>query len=268
MSESFVKSLYIYPLKSAQGLAVDTLNIDAAGPQYDREWMVVKKSNRSFVSQRTHPIMSQLSTDLKNQNLIVKTPGFEDLAIPLDRRSPTRLEVSLFGKTVLAEKVGAIYDQWLSDFLKTEVLLVRTPEDNQRTTSGRNGPKTSIRFPDGYPFLLTNNATLDDLNSRLSQSVSMARFRPNIVIENDQADSEDHWDRFSIGTVDFLAVKACTRCAVIDVDPQTGKRSPTVSTALKKYRTDDGAILFGMNLSHTSTGTLSVGDRVENISEK
>ncbi len=268
MSESFVKSLFIYPLKSAQGLAVETLTVDEAGPQYDREWMLVKKSNGSFISQRTHPMMSQLATEFKDQHLIIKSTGFDNLAIPLSERSSTPVEVSLFGKTVIAEKVGAGFDKWFSDVLKSEVLLVRTPKENHRTTSGRNGPKTSIRFPDGYPFLLTNTATLAELNSRLEQPVTMARFRPNIVIENDRADSEDQWKSFRVGTVDFLAVKACTRCAVIDVDPQTGQRSPGVSSTLKKYRTNEGGILFGMNLSHTSTGHLQAGDRVESISEK
>lgn len=37
-------------------------------------------------------------------------------------------------------------------------------------------------FADGFPFLMTNQASLDDLNSRLASPLPMARFRPKCVL--------------------------------------------------------------------------------------
>ena len=39
------------------------------------------------------------------------------------------------------------------------------------------------RFVDVAPILVTNNASLHDLNSKLDDPIPMNRFRPNVVIE-------------------------------------------------------------------------------------
>lgn len=267
MTNAVVKSLFIYPLKSAKGISVSQLLIDESGPLFDREWMLVKRGTKSFISQRTHPIMGQLECQLDEKDLKISQPNGDFVSLPLAERSGQFSEVSLFNKPVMAETVGPIADEWFSEFLKTEVIAVRVPSSNSRTTSGRHGPETRIRFPDGYPFLMTNVATLDQLNQRLSQPITMSRFRPNILIEGPIAEAEDSWSAFDIGEVSFLAVKACSRCAIIDIDPISGKKSNLVSTELKKYRQKENQILFGMNLSHISEGTISVGTSLSNIKE-
>ncbi len=268
MSRPHVHSLHIYPLKSAKGIEVDTLSIDAAGARFDREWMLVKKKTKSFLSQRTHPKMSQLTTLMSSNALQVEFPGVSPITLPLEHSLSENIEVLIFGKPVIAERVGAEQDAWFSEVLGTEVFLVRTCQNNRRTTSGNHGPITPIRFPDGYPFLLTNTETLSTLNARLPEPIEMTRFRPNIVISGAKSDIEDQWQSFVIGSLSFLAVKACTRCSIIDVNPNTGNKSPSVSTELKKYRRDDGNILFGVNLSHTHQGTIKKGSPLINIVEK
>ncbi len=266
MSSPKIKALTIYPLKSAKGVSLQEIQIDSAGPIWDREWMLVRKQTKAFVSQRTHPQMCQLRCQLEEGFLKVQWPGKEDIEIPLTAPSGEAVEATLFNKTVGSVSIGKSFDLWFSEALQTEVMLVRVPKNNQRTTSGRNGPSTSLRFADGYPFLLTSDSTLKHLNSRLPAPVPMARFRPNIEIEDAPTDQEDQWSSFSINGVNFLAVKACSRCAIIDVDPATGEKSKTVSRELKKYRQKDGSLLFGINLSHTNCGRIHVGAPLENLS--
>jgi hypothetical protein len=46
-------------------------------------------------------------------------------------------------------------------------------------------------------------------------------------------------------------VKPCSRCQMVDVDPQTGAPGQSVLRTLAGYRRDsrlDGAVSFGMNL--------------------
>jgi hypothetical protein len=62
-------------------------------------------------------------------------------------------------------------------------------------------------------------ASLDDLRTRLSDNeasqVSMANFRPNIVVTGCDAFDEDKWMELRIGRAQFTSVKPCTRFVVI-----------------------------------------------------
>ena len=48
------------------------------------------------------------------------------------------------------------------------------------------------RFSDGFPILITNTASLAELNDRLNAPLPMNRFRPNLVIDGLDAFDEDH----------------------------------------------------------------------------
>ena len=72
-------------------------------------------------------------------------------------------------------------------------------------------------FADGFPLLVANQASLDDLNARLRAKgvgpVPMDRFRPNIVVQGEwEAFEEDHTAMITTGAVSMAFVKPCTRC--------------------------------------------------------
>ena len=100
----------------------------------------------------------------------------------------------------------------------------------------------------------------------------MSRFRPNIVLEELEAHTEDHLGELiihtSYGQAQLHLVKPCPRCAIPDINPHTAISSPEVNDTLRGYRTlarVDGAICFGMNsIVHTGVGQiLAVGQQVE-----
>lgn len=262
-----ITQLNIYPLKSAKGLRLSEMIVTGSGPRFDRQWMIAKP-NGQFVSQRTHPKLSQIQPELTESSLNLSAPNMERLLIPLDQPTDDFLEIKIFGKEAKAQKLGSLFDEWISDYLNESLHLVRSEESGARRTSGNRGPVTPIHFADGYPFLLTNQSTLDFLNKKLPSPISMDRFRPNIVIKTDNHDEEDLWKSFSINNLPFLSVKACTRCKIIDIDPTTGASSKQVSQALKSYRMEEGQIVFGQNLIHQATGKIKVGDSLESIELK
>jgi uncharacterized protein len=259
-----VKALYVYPLKSAQGIRLKEMHIDSMGPRFDREWMLVN-ANNVFISQRTHPLLSQISTELTEDQLIVRSKNQDDLHIDFNFPSLSSITVKIFNDMTPAQSLSIQYDQWFSHFLGENVKLVRCPQTPSRFTSKRHAPPSQIRFPDGYPFLITNQTSLDELNSKLSRPIEMTRFRPNIVIEHAVANQEDQWKEFELGSIRFKSVKACTRCKIIDIDPKTGISSKEVSQTLKQYRTKEGSIIFGNNLIHSNEGSIKVGDTLNNI---
>ena len=136
-------------------------------------------------------------------------------------------------------------------------------DDARPLGSSTAQPGDQVSFADGFPFLLLSVASLDKLNRRLSLSVSMDRFRPNIVIEGCEPHAEDRWDRIRIGEVPFRFAKPCARCLVTTVDQTTGERGREPLRTLSTYRTVDGQILFGQNLVHEGRGAVGVGDPVE-----
>lgn len=257
-----ISSLHIYPLKAAKGIKLDKMTITHTGPKYDREWMLIDK-NLNFISQRTSPQMGQLNTQLTETELVITAEGLSPLKIDLNDYGSQDEVVKIFGKETKAHVLDKQYADWFSNFLNKEVQLVRSPKADTRHTSGNHGPMTPILFPDGYPFLLTNEATLEELNQKLSRPITMNRFRPNLVVTGVSTNTEDTWKQFEINSVQFNAVKACTRCVVIQLDPATGQKNPEVNKVLSSYRMKDGKIVFGQNLIHFNQGEIKVGDTIK-----
>ena len=97
------------------------------------------------------------------------------------------LSVTVWGEICEAVEVSDSASKWFSDYLNTPgVILVQFSESLTRKTD----PKYSVHqengqtaFSDGFPFLITSDASIDELNSKLDEPVSMEHFRPNIVLE-------------------------------------------------------------------------------------
>ena len=86
--------------------------------------------------------------------------------------------------------------------------LVRIGKQFRRPVSTSGRIKGDVfTFADGYPFLAISEASLADLNDRISrqgeEAVPMNRFRPNLVISGSSAFAEDNWPRLKIGSVFF-----------------------------------------------------------------
>lgn len=57
-------------------------------------------------------------------------------------------------------------------------------------------------------------ASLAELNSRLTDALPMNRFRPNFVVRGLDAWDEDTWERLQIGDLKFLVNTPNGRCKV------------------------------------------------------
>ena len=124
-----------------------------------------------------------------------------------------------------------------------------------------------LSFADGFPFLLTNEASLRDLQQRCRASVRMEQFRPNLVVTGAQAWEEDSWKTLRIGDVVFDVVKPCSRCIFTTISPEKGQKHPAAEplSTLQSFRTNpaNGDVDFGQNLIARNSGVVRVGDEVE-----
>jgi hypothetical protein len=153
---------------------------------------------------------------------------------------------------------------WFSRYLGFDCRLVYMDEAAHRPVDPQYAPEgREVSFADGYPLLLTAEASLADLNARLDAPVPMNRFRPNLVVAGGMAFAEDGWSRVRIGAVPFQVVKPCARCVVTTIDPQTAAQGKEPLRTLSRFRRRQGKVFFGENLIPEQPGIVRVGDPVE-----
>ncbi|MEQ1867039.1 MAG: MOSC domain-containing protein, partial [Micropepsaceae bacterium] len=99
------------------------------------------------------------------------------------------------------------------------------------------------------------------------------RFRPNVVIDCDEAWQEDTWKTLRLGAIEVDLVKPCDRCVVTTKDQMSGEtmgEEPIASLMRLRMSGDPRVkgVLFGWNAAPRVTGEVAVGDRVEILNER
>jgi uncharacterized protein YcbX len=255
-----LREISLYPIKGCRGLSLRramlaptglAIESDGAAEVGDREWVVVDEGGE-FLSQREHPRMALIQTTLTTTHLRLKAPGMLLLEVPLASEGDV-LEVQVWNDRVAAVTQGEVADTWVSRFLDVPARLMRfDPEAHRYSNSRYTAPHVApYKFADAFAVLVTNQASLDDLNRRLvatgAAPATMTRFRPNLVLEGLAAYEEDYIRTLRIGDVTLRAVKRCARCTVPGVDPDTGIESNVIPDLLSTYRRTDDGVMFGVN---------------------
>lgn len=260
-----IDQLWVYPVKSCAGVALEQAVLTPTGLEWDRSWMVVD-SEGEFVTQRELPRMALIQHAFRMGQLVLRAPGMLALHLALDA-AESPLIVRVWDDTVEAWDMGDLAAQWFSDFLGPEapadlkqLRLARFDPEVKRVCSLKwtGGRESVTQFADGFGVLVTSTASLEELNARLAKAgeaaVDARRFRPNIVLSGVESHDEDRvgaWRVQAEGGVAALEnVKPCARCPIPNIDPATAASSPAVGDAMQAYRADprlNGAITFGMN---------------------
>ena len=257
-----LSSLRLYPLKSALGVEVSRCRVDEFGLARDRRFMVVNADGR-FMTQRRHPHMSLLRAELTDDGLALSFPGHGALNVSRPDACAGS-DVEIWGESVSGHDAGPEVAAWLTAWMGEPCRLVYMHASTHRPVDARYAqPPARVSFADGYPFLLIGEASLADLNDRLPQPITMARFRPNLVVAGAAPFEEDGWRRIRIGEIIFDVVKPCARCVITAVDPDTATPGKEPLRTLATYRKVDSEVMFGQNVIHRGRGTLSIGDAVE-----
>ena len=258
-----LSSIFIYPIKSLTGIQLNQSVITKTGLKYDRKWMLVDKQ-KQFLSQRSLPKMALIKTHITSQQLIVSAPNTPDLSLSLDAPEITdSLDVTVWHDQCAALPVSKAADQWFSDFLKISCQLVYQPTSSIRTVDQNHAQANDqTSFSDGFPFLIVSEASLAQLNQQMDLSLSIQRFRPNLVITDCTSYAEDSWRKISIGEIPFRLPKPCSRCSVPQIDPDTALSGKEPLRTLTRFRKWNNHVYFGQNALHDSEGNLRTGDTV------
>lgn len=255
--------IWIYPIKSLGGISLNEATVMDKGLKFDRRWMLVDEHNR-FLTQREYPQMALFQVSLNDQHLHIRhRKNNATLEFPALATTGTTHRTTIWNDEVTTLEPVPEASAWFAEQLNMNCRLVHFPEINPRPVDPRHATNHEhVSLADAYPFLIIGQASLDDLNTRLTSPVSIKRFRPNFVFTGGNPFEEDHWKDFSIGTVDFTGVKNCARCVLTTVDPETGTKGKEPLATLSQYRKNENKILFGQNAVARSTGTIRINDRI------
>ncbi|XP_028854159.1 mitochondrial amidoxime-reducing component 1 [Denticeps clupeoides] len=278
-----VSQLIIHPVKSGKGVRVaraECLRMGLRqGELRDRHWLVVTE-NGQMVTGRQEPRLVLVSMTVEGGDICLSGPNMEELRVPLHQPSNSIFDCRVFGADIQGRDCGEEVSQWLTRYLESDKTLrlvhfehhmkARNPVEKEPAF-----PKDEkVAYPDIGAVMLLSEASLADLNTRLEKPVTVAQFRPSIVVSDCAAFSEDSWDNIQIGNVRMEHVMPCGRCVFTTVDPETGviSRKEPLDT-LKSYRMKDSSQklynsspLFGQYYTVKQTGNLKVGDPVYKIS--
>jgi uncharacterized protein YcbX len=265
-----IASLHVYPVKSLKGIDLREASATERGLAHDRRWMVVDPAGE-FFTQRSHPKLATIWTDLLEGALELSAPDAGSVLVPFVPPPAPSMRVRVWSHVVDAVPASPEADRFLSEYLGTPCRLVYMPDTTRRVSNPQyaGDDKRLVGFADGYAFLATNLASLDDLNARLATKghppLPMNRFRPNIVIAGAAPYAEDGWRELRLGEAVLRAAKPCGRCEVTTTDQSSGEvRGPEPLLTLGTYRSsDEFGVMFGLNLVCVRTGKLRVGDAVE-----
>jgi uncharacterized protein YcbX len=271
MSQAKVTDMLLYPIKGCRGYSVDQIVVTPMGLLGDREFALVKDGERA--NQKQLPDLIHLSAVWKSPDcLVIKYPGCESFELDCsDQKERAIGQIQIYGKGVSTLDMGDAVAAWLSNAFNSDVRLAKTngafdwflPLPEFSLVHGE--PQT--KFIDAAPLLLTNAASLTDLNSRLEENLPMNRFRPNVVVDGLEPYHEDERASFDFPNVSLARVTVCERCIVTTTNQETGERKKEPLRTLSKYRKREndyaGGILFGIYLTASTSGELAIGDSFE-----
>jgi len=280
-----VTDIYIYPVKSLKGVRLKEAETGLRGFKYDREWMITD-SDYQFLTQREIEAMATITVSIAKDFLLLQSSKGNELKINLNAKRGESVQVSIWRDTCNAFDEGEAASYWLTDELgywqgKT-LRLVRFCSDRKRPVPAKylHGREAESAFSDQFPYLITSWDSLKKLNEGLrengKQEVTMARFRPNIVV-SDIASIENKTSlnlTSQDGHYEFGLRKPCKRCKITTINQDTGEiidfKEPLSTLTSLNFSSENYGAFFGQNaiLLSDQDCVISVGDLLQTSTKK
>ena len=245
-----VERIGFTPLKGARHVAHPASTLDAHGPAGDRAWCLVDPARDRVLRTVENPALLRTVARAEGNALTVDLPGGRVAGVP----EPTGdvRTVDYWGREAKVELLDGPWSAAFSDHLGYDVRLAR--------------PSRAGEVVYGGSVTLVTTSSMELLGRHLGRSVGSERFRATYLLDVDglAPHAEDDWvgREVGLGEATVRVRGVVPRCAVIDLDPETGVREVPVLRTLAGYRHRDGEICFGVDAEVTVPGAVRVGDPV------
>ena len=199
-----VAAIHVYPVKSLAGQAITAAEVEPWGLRHDRRWLVLEGDGSVLTAREEHRLLGLSAKPMENgieltsrdgQTLVVTTPiDGEVVPTTLSRLDSVRM-------------AGPEAQGWISRLIERPARLAWLDDPRRRSVSDTHGGRAgdSLSLADAGPLLLTSTSSLRQLNDWMfqdalqrgagaQQPMEMARFRPNVVVDDvPEAFEEDAW---------------------------------------------------------------------------
>lgn len=251
-----ISQLWVYPIKSCQGVSISQTTLLPSGLQHDREMMIIDTKGQ-FVTQRSDAVLATIVVDLVTEGIRI---SHDQNTLIINPRFDKPLNTTVWRRQVPAYDQGDAASDFLSNLIGRRVRLVATrPSDTLTAERG-------ILFQDGQAIHLLTEASLRHAQQHLPDiDVDARRFRPNIVIADNGELSpfaEDHWQTILTPGCALAVEKLCERCNIPTINPDTLTVNTVVSDYFNRYRLIGGRPMFGICGRGAKLGQLRVGDSI------
>ena len=250
VGQVLIERIGFTPVKGGRHLTHDLAELSADGPVGDRVFCLVDRSRGRVLRTVENPALLAACARWEAGVLSVDFPGRTVEGVPA--ASGETLQVDYWGRTARLEGCTGPWAQAYSEHLGYDVILCRS------VTTGE------VVYGASVTVVTTGSMRL--LAQRLGREVADARFRSTFLV--DTADSaphvEDSWvgRELRVGEATVKVRGVVPRCAVVDLDPVTGRGDAPVLRELAAYRQGQGEISFGVDAVVTVPGRVRTGDQV------
>lgn len=221
-----VLDLNMFPLKSCAPIKCQSFDCEILGFQWNGLFdrcFVVSLNNQSATS-LAYPKMVLIQSHIVENQLILSAPGQSDFVLDLNelRQRSIQANVKLWNSDASGIDAGDQVAHWFSQYLGNDsnaFRLIFYPYSYPTRSKSKSLNKyKKIKSEDigtyqtETSYMLINQASIDDLSTRLVEPLSSLQFRPNIVIDGPTAYDEDHFKWVRIGeNAIFQCLKPCFR---------------------------------------------------------
>lgn len=239
------------PLKGARHRTHDLADLTAKGPVGDRVFCLVDRSRGRVLRTVENPALLRACARWEAGVLSVDLPGHTIEGVP----SPNgeTLVVDYWGRTAAVQGCTGPWAAAYSEYLGYDVVLCRSVNAGEVVY--------------GASVTVVTTVSMRLLAQRLGCEVGSERFRSTFLVDTGDSTShvEDSWvgRELRLGEATVRVRGVVPRCAVVDLDPVTGRNDAAVLRELAGYRLRRGEINFGVDAVVTAAGRVRTGDQVE-----
>ncbi|TFD11410.1 MOSC domain-containing protein [Cryobacterium sp. TMT1-2-2] len=245
-----IRDIGVSTLKSCRHQPRDGIRLTADGPVGDRDFAVVDLNNGQILRTVENPALVACEADWVDGVLSATIDGHRVAAVPMP--SGGTVDFDYWGRQTPMQVLDGPWASEFSRLLGRSVVLARS-----LVTGG-------AVYADSVTIVTTSS--LDRLARESGIEVDTRRFRSTFTLDSGDtpAHLEDEWAgrELQVGGVRLLVKGGIPRCAVIDIDPDTGERGTNLLKTLGGYRLHGSDIMFGVYAEVISPGFVSVGDDV------